>query len=471
VTQNLLPDGPLVAWYADDFTGAAAVMEVLEFSGFASVLFFGPPDAALLARFGSRRGIGIASDARTRSPDWLDQNLPQALAALRATGAPVVHYKLCSTLDSAPHIGSIGRAAEIGIADWAPLLVAAPRIGRWQAFGNLFARHTGGVARLDRHPTMAHHPVTPMHEADIRLHLAQQTSLPIGLIDLTDLKACAAVQALARERRLGARIVALDAVDDATLYEAGCLIWAEAQARQLFVLGSQGVEDALIAVWVAQGHPLPTPRPAAAARGPIAVVSGSCSPQTDRQIAVAAAQGFAALKLDLTSTTTPAGLAQVTESLVLSALAALQRGQSVIVHSACGPNDPAIAATRALALKVGQPALVETVLGTILVRLCHDAGLRRCAVAGGDTSGAVTTALGAVALTAEAEIAPAVALLHAHFATPDRAPLELVLKGGQMGPEAVFAMIRDGILKDGTLNDRTLNDSTLKTASATGITP
>ena len=445
MTHSLPPEGPLVAWYGDDFTGAAAVLEVMEFSGFPSVLFLGPPDSALLARFGQRRGIGIASDARTRSPDWMDQTLPQAFAALRATGAPVVHYKLCSTLDSAPHTGSIGRAAELGVGDWAPLLVAAPRIGRWQAFGTLFARHAGGVARLDRHPTMAHHPVTPMREADVRLHLAQQTSLPIGLIDLTDLQAGDGAQALARERALGARIVALDVVDDASLRAAGQLIWAEARARQLFVLGSQGVEDALIATWVAAGHRLPAPRPAAAARGPVAVVSGSCAPQTDRQIAVAEAQGFAVLRLDLTMAAAPDDVVQISEALVVSALAALRRGQSVLVHSARGPTDPAIAATRAIALRAGQPGLVEAELSRVLLRLTDAAGVQRCAVAGGDTSGAVTTALGAIALTAEAEIAPAVPLLHAHFAARDRGPLELVLKGGQMGPDALFPMIRDGI--------------------------
>ncbi|MBC7738780.1 MAG: four-carbon acid sugar kinase family protein, partial [Candidatus Saccharibacteria bacterium] len=231
----------------------------------------------------------------------------------------------------------------------------------------------------------------------------------------------------------------------ATLVAAGRLIWDQAQSGQLFVLGSQGVEDALIALWLAQGHHLPPRRPAAAAKGPIAIVSGSCSPQTDCQIAVADAQGFATFALDLTRATTPSEVTQVTESVVISAQQALDRGQSVVIHSARGPNDPALAATRALAQRLAQPALVETVLGTILVRLYQQARLQRCAVAGGDTSGTVTTALGAVALTAEAEIVPAVPLLHVHFAALDRAPLELVLKGGQMGPENLFPMIRDGI--------------------------
>jgi uncharacterized protein YgbK (DUF1537 family) len=65
-------------------------------------------------------------------------------------------------------------------------------------------------------------------------------------------------------------------------------------------------------------------------------------------------------------------------------------------------------------------------------------------VAGGDTSGAVTQALGVAALTAEAEIVPAVPLLLAHGADAGAAPVELVLKGGQMGPDDLFLRLRDG---------------------------
>ena len=46
-----LPDGPLIAWLGDDFTGAAAVAETLAFAGLPAVLLTAPPDAAMLARF------------------------------------------------------------------------------------------------------------------------------------------------------------------------------------------------------------------------------------------------------------------------------------------------------------------------------------------------------------------------------------------------------------------------------------
>ena len=440
--------GPLVAWYGDDFTGAAAVMEVLEFSGFPSVLFLGLPDPALRARFADRRCTGIAGDARTRPPEWMDQNLPPVFAALRETGAPVIHYKVCSTFDSAPDIGSIGRAAELGIGDWAPLVVAAPRIGRWQVFGTLFARHPGGIARLDRHPTMAVHPVTPMTEADVARHLARQTALPVGLVSILDLQAGRAAETLARVRGAGARIVAFDLLDDASLRETGALIWAEAQVRQLFVLGSQGIEDTRIAACGAAGHQLPVARPAPPS-GPIAVVSGSCSPDTARQIAVAEAQGFAAIPIDATRTPDTRAWAQACAAAEAAALAALARGQSVIVHSARGPDDPAIAAARAAREAAGQSPRdgAETLgrgLGALLGRLAARAGLARTAIAGGDTSGFAIAERGIAALTAEAEIVPAVPLLHAHFADPARPPAEIAVKGGQMGPENLFALVRDG---------------------------
>ena len=261
-------DRPVLAFYGDDFTGSGAVMEVLTFAGLPTVLFLEPPTPELLARFPGARAVGLAGDARTRSPDWMRAELPAIFAGLRALGAPILHYKICSTLDSAPHIGSIGVAAEIGLADGgiAPLVVAAPQIGRWQAFGTLFARAGDGIHRLDRHPTMAVHPVTPMDEADVCRHLARQTALGLGLIDLVDLKAGRGPARLAEERARGTRIVALDVVDDETLAAAGALIWTE---RPGFVIGSQGVEYALVAAWRAAGllaAAAEPPKPLAAGR-------------------------------------------------------------------------------------------------------------------------------------------------------------------------------------------------------------
>ncbi len=59
----------LIAWYGDDFTGAAATLEVLTFAGLPSQLFLDLPTLEQLQRFPNLRGIGIASTSRTKSPE------------------------------------------------------------------------------------------------------------------------------------------------------------------------------------------------------------------------------------------------------------------------------------------------------------------------------------------------------------------------------------------------------------------
>src|SRR4051794_22027735 len=110
-----LPDGPLLTFYGDDFTGSSAVMEITAFAGLPTVLFLNPPTPEQLAQFADHRVFGIAGIARSQSPEWMDHNLPPVFELLRSLGAPIAHYKVCSTFDSAPHVGSIGRAIDIGM--------------------------------------------------------------------------------------------------------------------------------------------------------------------------------------------------------------------------------------------------------------------------------------------------------------------------------------------------------------------
>src|SRR5260221_11340982 len=110
-----LPQGPLVAYYGDDYTGSAAVMEVMTFAGLPTVLFLDVPTPAQLARFQAYRGIGIAGVARSQTPQWMDEHLPPIFRALYSIGAPISHYKVCSTFDSSPTTGSIGHAIDLAI--------------------------------------------------------------------------------------------------------------------------------------------------------------------------------------------------------------------------------------------------------------------------------------------------------------------------------------------------------------------
>lgn len=446
------PHAPLITWFGDDFTGSAAVMEVLAFAGIDAVLFSDTPSPALMARFRSARAIGIASTARTHGPDWMDANLPAPLGYLNALGAPILHYKICSTFDSAPASGNIGRAIEIGLGitqtKAAPLLTAAPQMRRYQAFGTQFAGSFDGVHRLDRHPVMAHHPVTPMAEADLLAHLAHQTTLPCALINLeamwTDPE-----PALTRALQAGARILSLDSIDANTEAAAGKLIW-DNRAALGFVAGSQGVEYALVRHWKNIGLIAPAPSPkSAGAVAQIAAVSGSVSPSTARQIAWAKANGFEIIRFDA-ARALHSDIEQSDEiaTAIKLGVAAARAGQSPLICSATGPNDPAVTAFGAALARANiTPDLanetIGTSLGTILDGILTQTDIRRAVISGGDTSGHGMRALKLDALKALAPTIAGAALCVGYGDSPHDG-LEIALKGGQMGSEDFFGWIRDG---------------------------
>jgi 3-oxoisoapionate kinase len=344
----------------------------------------------------------------------MDAQLPAAFRALAKLKAPVTHYKVCSTLDSSPTVGSIGRAINIGApvfgetpgaANWQPFIVAAPAIGRYQAFGNLFAASGDGVYRLDRHPVMQQHPVMPMNEADVRLHIGKQTSRGIGLIDFAAMKSGSGLERFDVELKHGRSLLMLDIVDEETLQWVGALMWGR-RDRSLFAIGSQGVEYALVAHWRAKGW-LPTVarESVASQQSQIVAVSGSVSPITASQIDWAEANGF-----DLIGFTAEASLdkhrwqAEI-GAAVERARATLSNGRSPLVVTARGSNDEAVTRFRAkLAASGCDPVEINPRigggLGELVRRLIGEGGVTRAAVSGGDTSGFAMGVLGAYALEA-----------------------------------------------------------------------
>lgn len=448
-----LPEGVLLAWYGDDFTGAAAVMEVLTLAGLPSVLFLEIPTSALLAKFSHCRGLGLAGVSRSKSPQWMEAHLPGIFATLSRWGAPIVHYKICSTLDSAPHVGSIGKAIELALRQfeqsWVPVLTAAPAIQRYQLFGNLFAASLERIYRLDRHPTMSRHPVTPMAEADVRVHLAQQTRCRIGLVDYAALEGGRFEQALREELQAGCDLIAIDAVDERSLAAAGELIWSH-RAKELFVVGSQGVEYALLAHWKASGVSFESPSVGpAAAVDRIAVVCGSCSPVTAGQIEWARAHGFQLIRIDARRAVDARSWEQAIGQATDEAVRAIDEARDPLVYSACGPDDPAVGAVfEAIEASGLDSGLVNRNigmgLGRILDSIFRRTRVRRGVLAGGDTSGYGSRALGIKALTLSAPIVPGAALFRAHSEDPLHNTLEIALKGGQMGPADFFGQVKHG---------------------------
>lgn len=437
----------LVSYYGDDFTGSTDVMEALASNGIATVLFLGVPSPELLQRFADCRAIGIAGTSRSESPDWMQAHLAPALEWLRSLDASICHYKVCSTFDSSPAIGNIGKAIEIGKQLFGqalvPVIVGAPQLKRYTAFGHLFAAYQGQVFRIDRHPVMSRHPVTPMDEADLALHLAKQTSLPVTVADLATISAADADLRMDDIAQKSDGILLIDVDGDTSQTAAGRQLWRLKTPQGLFVAGSSGVEYALLGAWRMQGligEKPDFPLPGKVDR--LAVVSGSVSPTTERQIRQATTNGFDGIDLD------PVALLgenaeSAMETAITSGLASLQAGRSVVLHTALGPT-----ADRGGEIDrvPGARHKLGRTLGVILRRLVEQENLQRAVIAGGDTSSHALKELRVEALTTLLPLpqTPGSPLCTAHGDYAPTNGLQIALKGGQVGSDDYFAQIRDG---------------------------
>lgn len=442
-------DGIALAWYGDDFTGSAAVMEELAFAGIESVLFLRLPERAEMDRFPDARAIGVAGTARAHGPDWMAEHLPPVFRFLKTLDADLNLYKICSTLDSSPRFGSIGAAVALARTVFGdapvPLFPASPRLGRFQCFGTLFARAGTRIYRLDRHPVASRHPVTPMREADVALHVAEQTRERIGVLTLSDLEAPEA--AWARLVRDGYGLIAVDAGGLRDLPACGSLF--AGLGHGAFIAGSQGVAEALVEHWRDEGLLPQRTRPAPA--GPsraMAAFSGSLSETTFAQIAQARRDGFVPVSFDPADVLGD-GRAAAVETATRESLDILSQGKAPIVISASDPDDPRIAAHRAAAERRGLSAedanrAIGQFLGSVLERLVAARAVDRVAIAGGDTSGHALQRLDALALTATASLGEGTAIYRLHLMDDLNHSIEVSLKGGQMGSRKYFAAVRAG---------------------------
>lgn len=447
----------LLAFYGDDFTGSTDAMEALALSGLRTVLFLSPPAAELLReKFADLRCLGVAGTSRAMSPSEMDAELKPILRELWRIGAPLTHYKVCSTFDSSPAVGNIGHVIDMARAMFArgnvvSILAGAPPLRRYTIFGNHYAAAGDQIYRLDRHPTMARHPVTPMHEADLRTHLAQQTQARIALMNLLDLEGEAGRVDANYAARLHDQPDALlyDALDEARLCTAGRLMWQAALRAQHFAIGSSGVEYALTAHWRASGVIAPE-RPAFAPIRPVnqlLVMSGSASPMTARQIEWAGRNGFETIRAPAEELIRPERAEPARQALLQRALKSIAAGNSVVIYSASGPDDPSLQATRArMSAADARAGNTAKVLGCELGRIAREllarTGLRRVVIAGGDTSSYATRELALYGLEMRAPLTPGAPLCCGYSDDVRFDGLEIALKGGQMGEADYFGKAR-----------------------------
>lgn len=413
---------------ADDVTGACDVAAAVRRAGWSVVVHLGLP---------SEGEAGVEADCvvvalRVRQAP-AERAVAESVAAARwlvEAGAQVVYQKYCSTFDSTPagNIGPIaaGLAGEaVNVAGRRPAYVgtpATPAVARTVYHGYLFVGD-----KLLEHSSMRDHPLTPMRDSLLPRLLAAQLppAATVGRLDHDLLDAPA--EGWERAAR-AADYVVVDALTDADL---------DVQARhgldrlggwpQAVYAGGAGLAGALARQrWREAGGEQARPLPDAAP-GRSLVLAGSCSQRTREQ--VARFPGVA-LRIDPDAVMVDRDrvLAQVTGAM--SEAYARTPGEAVLVYSTAAPEEVTAAQARYGVEPLA--AALEDVLAGVARTAVDRLGVTRLICAGGETSGAVTAALGATVLQVGAEAAPGVPW------TITDSGLALLLKSGNFGDPDLF---------------------------------
>jgi uncharacterized protein YgbK (DUF1537 family) len=170
------------------------------------------------------------------------------------------------------------------------------------------------------------------------------------------------------------------------------------------------------------------------------VGSGSCSPVTTEQITWALKNGFAEVALDAGALGSPKNSAKEIQRAADSAVSFLASGRSVIVHTTRSGSDKRIAAK----LKDKTATILGTALGKVLRGALEQSKVQRLCIAGGDTSSFAARAMGIEALEMIAPLTPGAPLCLASAPGSPVDGYEIVFKGGQVGAENYFEIVKNG---------------------------
>ncbi|GHA94267.1 3-oxo-tetronate kinase [Modicisalibacter luteus] len=405
---------------ADDFTGATDLANNLVRAGMRCIQTIGVPDHALDAD--DVDAVVVALKSRSCPVEEAVSDSLSALEWLQAQGARQVFFKYCSTFDSTPR-GNIGPVADALLerlgAEQTVMVPAFPVNGRTVYQGHLFVGD-----RLLNDSGMQHHPLNPMRDADLVRVLAQQTPHPVGLLTHATLTqgGDAAKVRLAELHRDGVRHVICDTLDENDLN-----VLAESVADLALVTGGSGLGQTLPEVYRQRGWlaPVDNAGQLAVPNGASLVLSGSCSQATLGQVEhfLRFHEGFALDPLALAESD-----AQVEEALAF-AHERLSETTPVLIYASAAPERVKEAQRRLGAAQAGE--LVERALARLAQALVGE-GVGRLVVAGGETSGAVVSALGVAELRIGEQIDPGVPWTQTQVAGRE-APLSLALKSGNFG--------------------------------------
>ena len=415
---------PLLGCIADDFTGASDLAGMLVRAGMRTVQGIGVPEqVSLLA--GDADAIVIALKSRTTPAAQAIQDSLAALRWLQQAGCQQFLFKYCSTFDST-ECGNIGPVLDALMSaldtDFTIACPAFPENKRTIFNGHLFV----GEVLLNE-SGMQHHPLTPMTDANLVRVLQRQTSRKVGLINQASVAAGAAaiIADIARLKQRGVAIAIVDAINNADLLAIGA-----ACASLPLLSGGSGIALGLPQNFRSHGQLStgPTADKLPPVGGLQATLSGSCSTATQAQVAHWIAAQRPAFALD------PLRLAagdDLVTAAITWALPKIAEGP-VLIYATAAADQVAQVQAALGAERAG--ALVEQALAAIASALVAH-GVGQLLVAGGETSGAVVSALGIKALRIGPQIDPGVPWT----TSLGPRPIALALKSGNFGSVDFFS--------------------------------
>lgn len=411
----------LLGCIGDDFTGSSDLANTLATGGMHVMQYNGVPCGR--AAVSVEAGV-VALKSRTVAPaDAVAQSLA-ALAWLRAQGCRQYMFKYCSTFDSTP-AGNIGPVLDtLSHALKARRVVVCPAFpvtGRSIYMGHLFVGD-----RLLSESGMQDHPLTPMTDPDLRRWLGLQTRTPIGHVPhRTVAEGAGAIRAaLAREEADGRPYIVVDALTEADLVAIGAGV-----ADDVLVSGGAGIATAVAANFHSQGLIAGARSAWRGECGPAVVLCGSCSRTSVGQIERHRQALHPVLEVAADAIFERRISADEAVAWVFDRHPGA--GDVPLICSSAAPDS-----VRRAQARFGREQVSAAIEGffAAVAGLLRARGVSRLIVAGGETSGAVVSALRIAAFEIGPQVDPGVPALR----VPGEA-FTLALKSGNFGGVDFFA--------------------------------
>lgn len=403
----------------DDFTGSSDAASFLANAGVRTLLLNGQPkylpdvscDAIVIALKTRSIDKDLAVKLSLNALEWLEEN-----------GAEHLYIKYCSTFDSTKE-GNIGPIVDAALQrfhqSYTILCPALPVNKRTVKNGILYV---DGMPLAES--PMRNHPLNPMWASDIAELMKEQGKYESLNVYHDLLENASDAEILRKIKDFGHNREHFYVIPD---YEN------ETHARRIAALfghlkiltGGSGILSQLAEVYKRRIHSESATALSSKTDGPGIILAGSCSQATLEQIKDFQNSGGTSLKVEPLELLSGKQTVEDVWRFVVSHF-----GKDVLVYS----SDKADRVEENQKVGRGKVTdLMENTMAEIGIRAAH-CGYKRIIVAGGETSGAVTLALGFEAFFIGKSIAPGVPIM----VPIQQRDMRLILKSGNFGQPDFF---------------------------------